>query len=160
LLRHSAAAAGYLLKDRISDVRTLCEAHARVAHGEPVIDHEVVTRRVGRARLDNPLDRVSDREREVFALMAEGLSHQGISDRPYVSTKSVDGHAGGIMIKLQLADSRDENRRYSPFCGISDADRTVAPPGDAALCAVVEQDLRPCPSAYVCAESGSTRTPC
>ena len=62
-------------------------------------------------RLDNPLDLLSDREREVLALMAEGLSNQGISDRLYLSTKTVEGHVGSIMTKLQLTDSRDENRR-------------------------------------------------
>jgi len=111
LLRHSATGAGYLLKDRINDVRTLCEAISRVAHGESVIDPEVIKTLVGRPRLDNPLDRLSDREREVLALMAEGLSNQGISDRLYLSTKTVEGHVGSIMTKLQLADSRDENRR-------------------------------------------------
>jgi DNA-binding NarL/FixJ family response regulator len=111
LLGHSTTGAGYLLKDRINDVRTLVDAITRVANGESVVDPEVIKTLVGRPRLDNPLDLLSGREREVLALMAEGLSNQGISDRLYLSTKTVEGHVGSIMTKLQLTDSRDENRR-------------------------------------------------
>jgi DNA-binding NarL/FixJ family response regulator len=111
LLSHSTTGAGYLLKDRINNVRTLVDAIARVANGESVVDPEVIKTLVGRARLHNPLHLLSDREREVLALMAEGLSNQGISDRLYLSTKTVEGHVGSIMTKLQLTESRDENRR-------------------------------------------------
>jgi DNA-binding NarL/FixJ family response regulator len=111
LLSHSTTGAGYLLKDRINNVRTLVDAIARVANGESVVDPEVIKTLVGRPRLHNPLQLLSDREREVLALMAEGLSNQGISDRLYLSTKTVEGHVGSIMTKLQLTESRDENRR-------------------------------------------------
>jgi DNA-binding NarL/FixJ family response regulator len=111
LLGHSTAGAGYLLKDRVNDVRMLVDAIGRVANGESVVDPEVIKTLVGRPRLNNPLHVLSDREREVLALMAEGLSNQGISDRLYLSTKTVEGHVGSIMTKLQLTDSRDENRR-------------------------------------------------
>jgi DNA-binding NarL/FixJ family response regulator len=111
LLSHSTTGAGYLLKDRINNVRTLVDAIARVANGESVVDPEVIKTLVGRARLHNPLHLLSDREREVLALMAEGLSNQGISDRLYLSTKTVEGHVGSIMTKLHLTESRDENRR-------------------------------------------------
>jgi DNA-binding NarL/FixJ family response regulator len=111
LLQHSATGAGYLLKDRVNDVRALSDAIVRVARGESVVDPEVIRTLVGRVRLDNPLDRLTDREREVLALMAEGWSNQGIGDRLYLSAKTVEGHVGSIMTKLQIAGSRDENRR-------------------------------------------------
>jgi DNA-binding NarL/FixJ family response regulator len=111
LLRHSATGAGYLLKDRVNDVTALCDAIIRVARGESVIDAEVIRTLVGRPRLDNPLDRLTDREREVLALMAEGWSNQGIGERLFLSAKTVGGHIGSIMTKLQIADSRHENRR-------------------------------------------------
>jgi len=111
LLRHAATGAGYLLKDRINDVSTLCDAIIRVARGESVIDPEVIRTLVARPRLDNPLDRLTDREQEVLALMAEGWSNQGIGERLHLSTKTVEGHVGSIMTKLQISDSREENRR-------------------------------------------------
>ena len=111
LLRSNASGAGYLLKDRVNDVRALCDAIVRVARGESVVDPEVLRTLVGRPRLDNPLDRLTEREREILALMAEGWSNQGIGDRLFLSAKTVEGHVGSIMAKLQIADSRDENRR-------------------------------------------------
>jgi DNA-binding NarL/FixJ family response regulator len=111
LLRHGATGAGYLLKDRVNDVTALCDAIIRVARGESVIDPEVIRTLVGRPRLDNPLLRLTDREREVLALMAEGWSNQGIGERLYLSTKTIEGHVGSIMTKLQIADSGEENRR-------------------------------------------------
>lgn len=111
LLRDNATGAGYLLKDRVNDVDTLCDAIVRVARGESVVDPEVIRTLVGRPRLDNPLDRLTEREREILALMAEGWSSQGIGDRLFLSAKTVEGHVGSIMAKLQITDSRDENRR-------------------------------------------------
>jgi DNA-binding NarL/FixJ family response regulator len=111
LLRHSATGVGYLLKDRVNDVTALCDAIIRVARGESVIDPEVIRTLVTRPRLDNPLNRLTDREREVLGLMAEGWSNQGIGDRLFLSAKTVEGHVGSIMTKLQIADSREENRR-------------------------------------------------
>jgi DNA-binding NarL/FixJ family response regulator len=111
LLRSNASGAGYLLKDRVNDVRALCDAIVRVARGESVVDPEVIRTLVGRPRLDNPLDRLTEREWEILALMAEGWSNQGIGDRLFLSAKTVEGHVGSIMAKLQIADSRDENRR-------------------------------------------------
>jgi DNA-binding NarL/FixJ family response regulator len=111
LLRHSAPGAGYLLKDRINDVTALCDAIIRVARGESVVDPEVIHTLVARPRLANPLDRLTDRERDVLAFMAEGRSNHGIAQRLYLSTKTVEGHVSSIMTKLQITDSRDENRR-------------------------------------------------
>lgn len=89
LLRDNATGAGYLLKDRVNDVDTLCDAIVRVARGESVVDPEVIRTLVGRPRLDNPLDRLTEREREILALMAEGWSNQGIGDRLFLSAKTV-----------------------------------------------------------------------
>jgi DNA-binding NarL/FixJ family response regulator len=110
LLCHGAGGAGYLLKDRVNDVTALCDAIIRVAHGESVIDPEVIHTPVTRPRLDNPLDRLTERERNVLALMAEGWSNQGIGDRLYLSA-TVERHVGAIMTKLQIADSREATRR-------------------------------------------------
>ena len=111
LLRHSATGAGYLLKDRVNDVTALCDAIIRVARGEAVVDPEVIRTLVGRPRLDNPLDRLTDREREVLALMAEGWSNQGIGDCLFLSAKTVKGHVGAIMTKLHITESRGEPAR-------------------------------------------------
>jgi DNA-binding NarL/FixJ family response regulator len=102
---------GYLLKDRVNDVTALRDAIIRIAHGEAVIDPEVIRTLVARPRLDNPLDRLTDREREVLALMAEGWSNQGIGERLFLTAKTVEGHVGSIMTKLQITDTRHENRR-------------------------------------------------
>jgi DNA-binding NarL/FixJ family response regulator len=111
LLGHSATGAGYLLKDRVNDVTALCDAIVRVARGEAVVDPEVIRTLVGRPRVDHPLDRLTEREREVLALMAEGRSNQGIGERLFLSPKTVEGHVGAIMTKLHITESRDENRR-------------------------------------------------
>jgi len=111
LLRHSATGAGYLLKDRVNDVSAVRDAIRRVARGESVIDPEVIRTLVSRPRLDNPLQRLTDREREVLALMAEGWSNQGIGAHLFLAAKTVEGHVSSIMTKLNLPDSREENRR-------------------------------------------------
>ena len=111
LLRTGATRVGYLLKDRVNDAATLSDAIARVARGEVVVDPEVVATLVARPRTDDPLARLTQREREVLALMAEGRSNQGIGERMFLSTKTVESHVGSIMTKLDLTESPDENRR-------------------------------------------------
>jgi DNA-binding NarL/FixJ family response regulator len=76
-----------------------------------VIDPEVVSRLVGRARQANPLDALSEREREVLALMAEGRSNQAISERMFLSAKTVEGHVRNIFTKLNLSTAPDDHRR-------------------------------------------------
>lgn len=112
-LLRDATAIGYLLKDRVNDVRALCEAMERVASGETVIDPEVVRTLVSRPRQPNPLDRLTDRERDVLALMAEGRSNQGIGQRLHLSAKTVETHVGAILAKLDLPDTVDDNRRVA-----------------------------------------------
>jgi DNA-binding NarL/FixJ family response regulator len=104
---------GYLLKDRVSDVSALYDAMTRVVNGETVLDPEIVRALLGRLRQQNPLDRLTDRERAVLALMAEGRSNRGIADRLHLSAKTVETHVGAIMTKLDLADTPDDNRRVA-----------------------------------------------
>jgi DNA-binding NarL/FixJ family response regulator len=102
---------GYLLKDRVTDIPTFIQAVRRVASGETVVDPAVISTLVQRQRVDNPLDRLTQRERDVLALMAEGWSNQGIGERLSLAPKTVETHVGVILAKLGLADSPDENRR-------------------------------------------------
>jgi DNA-binding NarL/FixJ family response regulator len=111
LLRAGATHVGYLLKDRVNDAAALTEAARRVAAGECVIDPEIVRTLVARPRENSRLDRLTDRERTVLSLMAEGWSNQGISERMFLSPKTIEAHVTSIMAKLDLAESPGENRR-------------------------------------------------
>jgi DNA-binding NarL/FixJ family response regulator/class 3 adenylate cyclase len=111
LISGGAGKLGYLLKDRVSNVQEFTDAVRRVGAGGSVIDPEVVSRLVGRARRDNPLDALTDREREVLTLMAEGRSNQAISHRLNLSTKSIEGHVRSIFTKLNLMTTPDDHRR-------------------------------------------------
>ena len=102
---------GYLLKDRITDIATFAESVRRVGAGESVVDPAVIRTLVRRPRRDNPLDRLTEREHEVLALMAEGRSNRGIGERLFLSPKTVENHVGAVLSKLGLGDSPDENRR-------------------------------------------------
>jgi DNA-binding NarL/FixJ family response regulator len=102
---------GYLLKDRVTDIPTFIQAVRRVASGETVVDPAVISTLVQRQRVDNPLERLTQRERDVLALMAEGWSNQGIGERLSLAPKTVETHVGVILAKLGLAESPDENRR-------------------------------------------------
>jgi DNA-binding NarL/FixJ family response regulator len=113
LLRDGTSGVGYLLKDRVTDVRALHDAMTRIVRGESVIDPEVVRTLVTRPRQQHPLQRLTDREREVLALMAEGRSNQGIGDRLHLSAKTVETHVGAILAKLDLPDTADDNRRVA-----------------------------------------------
>jgi DNA-binding NarL/FixJ family response regulator/class 3 adenylate cyclase len=111
LVSEGAAGLGYLLKDRVANIQEFTDAVRRVAAGGSVIDPEVVTRLVGRARQASPLDALSDREKEVLALMAEGRSNQAISEGLFVSEKTVEGHVRSIFTKLDLLPTADDHRR-------------------------------------------------
>lgn len=102
---------GYLLKDRVSDLTAFAADVRRVAGGDVVLDSELVSRLVARRRRDDPLDRLSAREREVLALMAQGLTNAGLCAELYVSPKTVEGHVRSIFTKLDLdADERSHRR--------------------------------------------------
>jgi DNA-binding NarL/FixJ family response regulator len=111
LVSEGAAGLGYLLKDRVSNIQEFTDAVRRVAGGGSVIDPDVVSRLVGRARRASPIETLSDREREVLSLMAEGRSNQAISERMFLSLKTVEGHVRNMFTKLGLADTPDDHRR-------------------------------------------------
>jgi len=111
LISAGAAKLGYLLKDRVTNLQEFTDAVRRVGGGGSVIDPEVVSRLVGRARQSSPLDTLTDREREVLALMAEGRSNQAISEALVLSPKSIEGHVRNIFTKLGLSTAPDDHRR-------------------------------------------------
>jgi DNA-binding NarL/FixJ family response regulator len=111
LLQSGPSHVGYLLKDRVNDVAALKDAAARVASGGCVVDPEIIRTLVSRPREDNPLDRLTDRERAVLSGMAEGWSNQGIAERMFLSPKTIEAHVTAIMAKLDLPESPIGNRR-------------------------------------------------
>jgi DNA-binding NarL/FixJ family response regulator len=111
LLADQAGAVGYLLKDRVFNDDQFTDAVRAVASGGTVMDPEVVGKLLGRRSRDEPVARLSAREREVLALMAEGRSNSAIAQRLYISDKAVGKHCTSIFAKLDLAPSDDDNRR-------------------------------------------------
>ncbi len=111
LLADKAGGVGYLLKDRVFNDDQFVEAIRTVAAGGTVMDSEVVTKLLGRSARQEPLARLSAREREVLELMAEGRSNSAIAQRLFVTEKAVSKHSTSIFAKLDLAPSDDDNRR-------------------------------------------------
>jgi DNA-binding NarL/FixJ family response regulator len=111
LVEQHPGGVGYLLKERVSDLAVLADAIRRLGDGESVIDPTIVARLMKRADSRRPLDDLTEREREVLALMAEGRSNKGISERLYLSPKTVEAHVGHILGKLRIAESDDNHRR-------------------------------------------------
>jgi len=111
LIEHHPSAVGYLLKERVSEVAVLVDALRRVGDGECVVDPTIVSRLLRRPRPRGPLDQLTDREREVLMLMAEGHSNQGISDGLTLSPRTVERHIAHIFDKLGLAESEAYHRR-------------------------------------------------
>ena len=111
LIENGTRGAGYLLKERISDLDELTDALRRVAAGGLVVDPSVVAQLVGRKRPHNPLDDLTDRERDVLALMAEGRSNQAICERLYLSPKTVEAYVRGVFTKLDLHPGAEDHRR-------------------------------------------------
>ena len=110
LFASGTGAVGYLLKDRVSDVAEFTEGVRRVASGGTVLDPEVVAAVMAR-RHDEPLDRLTPREREVLAQMAEGRSNAAIAQRMTVTEKAVAKHINAIFTKLDLPVDEDDHRR-------------------------------------------------
>ena len=102
---------GYVLKDRIIDADHFLEIVHRVATGASVIDPEVVRQLFAQARADDPLASLSDREREVLALVAEGRSNAAIADALFVTEKTIEVHIRSIFNKLALPATSLTNRR-------------------------------------------------
>jgi DNA-binding NarL/FixJ family response regulator len=111
LLHEHPEGAGYLLKDRVSDVAVLVDALRRVDEGECVVDPTIVRRLVGRPRQRSQLDELTEREREVLTLIAEGQSNRAISARLKLSPKTVESHVRQIFMKLGLEETPDYHRR-------------------------------------------------
>lgn len=111
LIRRHPGGSGYLLKERVSGVGVLADALARVQQGECVIDPTIVARLLRRARPASALGQLTDRERQVLALMAEGRSNTGICERLALSPKTVEGHVRNIFMKLGVGESADDHRR-------------------------------------------------
>jgi len=111
LLADSAEGIGYLLKDRVSNVKDFTAAVRRVAEGGSAIDPTIISQLLGRRRDDSPLEHVTPREREVLELMAEGRSNQGIAERLVITERAVQKHITNIFEKLGLTASGDDHRR-------------------------------------------------
>jgi DNA-binding NarL/FixJ family response regulator len=112
LLSDDARGVGYLLKDRVSNLAELTDAVTRVGEGGSVLDPTVVSQLVGRRRQGHdPVDDLSEREREVLALMAEGRSNRAIAERLFITERTVEKHVKSIFDKLALPASADAHRR-------------------------------------------------
>jgi DNA-binding NarL/FixJ family response regulator len=111
LLSGSAEGVGYLLKDRVSDVKDFTAAVRRVASGGTALDPEVVSRLVGRRRGTGPLDDLTPREREVLELIAEGRSNHAIASQLVITERAVEKHVTSIFGKLNLPATAEDHRR-------------------------------------------------
>ena len=111
LLGADATGVGYLLKDRVADVRDFVEAVRRVAAGGTALDPEVVAQLLGRRSSESALTSLTPREREVLALMAEGRSNRAITEELVVSAGAVEKHIGNIFAKLGLEPDDADHRR-------------------------------------------------
>jgi DNA-binding NarL/FixJ family response regulator len=113
LLQELPSGAGYLLKERVSDVAVLVDALNRVREGECVVDPTIVARLMARRRATGPIGELTAREREVLALMAEGYTNAAICGRLFLSPKTVETHVRQIFLKLGLREAPDQHRRVS-----------------------------------------------
>jgi DNA-binding NarL/FixJ family response regulator len=111
LLEENPERSGYLLKERISDPTILVDALRRLVEGETVVDPSIVSRLLARRREADPVDELSDREREVLALVAEGLSNVEIGRRLFITERTVEAHVKQIFLKLGIGQAPQTNRR-------------------------------------------------
>jgi DNA-binding NarL/FixJ family response regulator len=111
LLSDGRGGVGYLLKDRVADVREFVEAVRRVAQGGTAMDPEAVAQLLGGRSGDSPLDELTPREREVLELMAEGRTNHAIAERMVVTEGAVEKHVSNIFGKLGLPPSDADHRR-------------------------------------------------
>ena len=102
---------GYLLKSRVTDVAQFIDSLERIVRGGSVVDPALVKELVGARRRNDPLEALTQREREVLALMAEGVSNAGLARRLFIAEGTVEKHVNSILGKLQLSDSSDDHRR-------------------------------------------------
>jgi len=107
----SGRRSGYLLKDRVTDVDDFTATLDRVIRGAAVVDPALVQELLAARRVKDPLQALSDREREVLALMAEGRSNAGIAHQMWVTEGTVEKHVRSILMKLQIREAEDDHRR-------------------------------------------------
>ena len=111
LVADGAQGVGYLLKEKVGDLRVFTDAVSRVAEGGSALDPDVVGRLVGRRRRSSPIDSLTKREAEVLALIAEGLSNAGVAQELVVTVGAVERHVTSIFDKLGLQRSPEQHRR-------------------------------------------------
>jgi len=111
LLEGGAEGVGYLLKDRVAEVERFIDAVHRVAEGGSALDPQIVSELLGRRESNDPLERLTPREREVLELMAEGRTNRAIAEKLVVSERAVEKHVTSIFGKLDLTTSSDDHRR-------------------------------------------------
>lgn len=111
LLGQADSARGYLLKERVMQAADLLDALGRLERGETVVDRELVDELLQRSRVASPLDELTERERHVLSLMAEGLTDRGIAERLWLSPKTVETHVRHVLQKLGLPEDHTRNRR-------------------------------------------------
>ena len=121
LMASGTEGVGYLLKDRVADVERFVDAVHRVAEGGSVLDPQVVAELLGRRRPEGPLDTLTDRERDVLAAMAEGLTNREIAARMFVSERAVERHVTAIFEKLRLSAADGGHRRVLAVLAYLDA---------------------------------------
>jgi serine/threonine-protein kinase PknK len=102
---------GYLLKSRVTDVDDFVDTVERIVKGASVVDPALVQELVAARRVDDPLEDLSPREREVLSLMAEGRSNAGIARQLWVTEGTIEKHVHSILMKLQLPETEDNHRR-------------------------------------------------
>jgi DNA-binding NarL/FixJ family response regulator len=117
LIGERAQGVGYLLKDRVGDLDTFVDAVRRVASGGSALDPDVVQSMIGRQRIDDPIDELTGREREVLALMAEGRSNKGIAEQLVVTVAAVERHVTSIFGKLGMRPATEDHRRVLAVLG-------------------------------------------
>lgn len=111
LVADGAQGVGYLLKEKVGDLRVFTDAVRRVADGGSALDPDVVARLVGRRRRNSPVDNLTKRETEVLALIAEGYSNAGVARELVVTVAAIERHVTSIFDKLGLQQSSDQHRR-------------------------------------------------
>lgn len=111
LIEEQPERVGYLLKERVFHIATVVDALRRIVDGETVIDPTIVSRLLRRRRRADPLSELTEREREVLGLIAEGMSNRAIASRLTVTERTVEAHVTQIFMKLGLPESTDQHRR-------------------------------------------------